>query len=87
MEAIEIKSRTDKKGFIRLDYPLKIKDKNVRILILVEDEIDQQDEETEWLKAVSNNPAFHFLQEPEENIYGLNDGNPIHLQHKSRISK
>jgi len=30
-----------------------------------------------WMKAVTSNPAFDFLNEPTENIYSLTDGEPF----------
>ena len=30
-----------------------------------------------WLQANATNPAFDFLNEPEENVYTLNDGKPV----------
>lgn len=35
-------------------------------------------EEYEWLKSVVRNPAFGFLNAPEEDIYTLADGEPFH---------
>jgi hypothetical protein len=34
-------------------------------------------DEVEWLKAASQNPAFNFLNDPEEAIYSLADGEPF----------
>ncbi len=33
--------------------------------------------EMEWLQAAAVNPAFDFLNEPEEDIYTLADGRPF----------
>jgi hypothetical protein len=38
-----------------------------------EDELNEKN----WLDAVSHNPSFAFLQDPEEDIYTLNDGQPV----------
>jgi hypothetical protein len=35
-------------------------------------------DEYEWLKAAARNPAFDFLNDPEEDIYTLADGKPFH---------
>lgn len=47
-----------------------------------EDNLDWQDTEEiddqEWLHAVANNPAFDFLNDPEEDIYTITDGKPFH---------
>ncbi|MDO8726521.1 MAG: hypothetical protein Q7J35_10680 [Candidatus Methanoperedens sp.] len=34
-------------------------------------------DEKEWLDAVTSNPAFDFLKEPEEDIYTSEDGRPF----------
>ncbi|AFL85592.1 hypothetical protein Belba_3075 [Belliella baltica DSM 15883] len=74
MKAIEIKSKTNKKGHLKLDLGLKEADKNVKVLILMEEELN---DENDWLKVVSNNPAFDFLKEEEEDIYSIEDGNEL----------
>lgn len=35
------------------------------------------DEETLWLKSISNNPAFDFLKDNDEDIYTIHDGEAI----------
>ena len=77
MKAIEIKTRTDNTGSLKLDILLKKKNKQVKILILFKEEDEILDDENLWLYANSNNPSFDFLNEPEEDIYSLNDGEPI----------
>jgi Trm5-related predicted tRNA methylase len=74
MKAIEINSKTNKKGHLKLDLDLKEADKNVKVLILLEEEIN---DENEWLKIISNNPGFDFLKDEEEDIYSLKDGKAI----------
>ena len=32
--------------------------------------------EQEWLEAATSNPVFAFLDEPEEDVYGPEDGEP-----------
>jgi hypothetical protein len=46
-------------------------------LILLEDDPDEKEEEMLWLKSVSKNPAFDFLNEPAQDIYSLSDGEPL----------
>ena len=41
------------------------------------DPVAVADEERLWLTSVSRNPAFAFLSEPEEDIYGPHDGTPL----------
>ncbi|MFA5045433.1 MAG: hypothetical protein WC542_05860 [Paludibacter sp.] len=77
MKAIEINTKTDKNGHLKLNYALNKKNRNVRVLILVDENNDEIDEEKKWLDAVSSNPAFNFLNEPSENVYSLSDGEPL----------
>jgi hypothetical protein len=77
MRAIEINARIDNKGFIQLEHPLGIKEKKVKLIILMEE--DSPENENSWLKAISSNPAFSFLNEPDENIYTANDGKDIEV--------
>lgn len=74
MKAIEIKSKTNSKGHLKLDLDLKEAGKNVKILILMEEDLN---EEMEWLKMISGDPAFDFLKDTEEDIYSLYDGKAI----------
>jgi hypothetical protein len=77
MKAIEINARTDKFGNLRLDYPLNKKDSVVRVIILLDDKSEELEEENRWLYSFQNNPAFDFLNDPEEDIYSQTDGEPI----------
>lgn len=77
MKAIEINSRTDKSGYLKLDYKLDKSERNVRILILFDEDITEQDEEKLWMSSISKNPAFDFLSEEIEDIYSVNDGEPL----------
>ena len=76
MKAIEIKSKTDKNGYLKLAYNLDLANSNVRILILLDEDSDQDDEQL-WLDSISNNDAFDFLNDPDEDIYSPNDGTPL----------
>ncbi len=74
MRAIEINTMTDSLGHLKLDYPIHKIEKKVRVIILVDETTDYNDDETQWLNGISSNPAFDFLNEPSENIYTLKDG-------------
>jgi len=74
MRAIEINAKTDIHGHLKLNYPLDIKDQNVRIIILMDESSEVDDEENLWQNAVSSNPAFDSFNDPEENIYSNMDG-------------
>ena len=76
MKAIEIESKTDSKGFLRMNYSLEHKDKTVKVIIMYEENSDE-DDEAEWLKSVSKNPAFDFLKDEAENIYTIENGEPV----------
>ena len=77
MKAIEINSKTDKLGYLKLDYKLDKSESNVRILILFDEEKTEQDEEKLWMSSISKNPAFDFLNEEIEDIYSVHDGEPL----------
>ena len=75
MRAIETTGILTTQGQIQLDHPLpQDKPSRVRVILLLSD--DDLDEQT-WLSAVSSNPSFAFLNDPEEDIYTLEDGYPI----------
>jgi hypothetical protein len=76
MKAIETTGKVDKAGVLHLDAPLALKDQTVKVIVLIPDEADT--EEREWLRAVSSNPTFDFLQDEKEDIYFPNDGKPFH---------
>ena len=77
MRAIEINYKTDKNGHLKIDYQLNKSNSNVRVLILVEDNSDL-DEEKLWMDSISKNPAFEFLNDKSEDIYSLKDGEPFY---------
>ncbi len=53
-----------------------IKPSRVRVMIFPAED-DVLFDETEWLRAASQNPAFDFLKAKEEDIYSLTDGKPF----------
>ena len=61
MKAIERNIVTDKKGYVKLNIPLQLKEKPVKVIILVEENDDE--EEKLWMQANSSNPAFDFLKD------------------------
>ena len=76
MQAIETTGKIDSQGQIRLDRPLTAAvEQRVRVIVLLAetDDIDER----EWREAAANNPSFAFLQDVEEDIYTLNDGQPV----------
>ncbi|MBC6401678.1 MAG: hypothetical protein GDA51_06305 [Ekhidna sp.] len=76
MKTIEIHSRTDQKGYLKIKQKLGVSEKNVRVCIFFDEE-ETDNEDSLYLKSISNNPAFDFLNDPAEDIYSLTDGTPI----------
>jgi hypothetical protein len=77
MKAIEINSKTDKTGHLKIDYKLDKSESNVRILILLDEDSSEQEEEMLWMNSISKNSAFDFLNDSDEDIYSLKDGEPF----------
>ena len=77
MKAIEINTKTDQFGHLKIDYQLDKSESKVRVLILVEDDSTEVEEEKLWMYSLSKNPSFDFLSEPEEDIYSPKDGEPF----------
>jgi hypothetical protein len=77
MKAIEINAKTDKHGNLKIDYFLNKKDTDVRVIILLDDDYSSPDDEKQWLKSISKNPAFDFLNDPGEDIYSIKNGEPF----------
>ena len=78
-KALEVTGTIDEESRLHLDEPLPIAGPSrVRVIIVFPEETDI--DETEWLRAATMNPAFDFLQEPEEDLYTLDDGKPFHDQ-------
>lgn len=64
-------------GQLKVEYNINQPKKNVRVLILVDDEYPNLESDDVWLSGVANSPAFSFLNEPVEDVYSLNDGERI----------
>jgi len=77
MQAIELKTKTDKNGHLNLTCDLNKREINVRVIILVDEKNEGEDEEKLWMDSIASNPAFEFLNEPGENIYSITDGEPF----------
>jgi hypothetical protein len=69
MKAIETTGKIDKEGILHLDTPPELKERIVKVIVLIPEEVEI--EEQEWLKAISHNSAFDFLHDEKENIYSL----------------
>ena len=77
MIAIEINSKTDKAGHLKINYKLNRTDSKVRVLILLDDDSSEIDEVAIWMNSISKNPAFDFLKDSLEDVYSLKDGEPF----------
>ncbi len=66
MTAIETTGNVAAQHQLRLDEPLPIGPGPVRVIVLVP-EIDEIDENA-WAKAAATSPAFDFLKEAAEDI-------------------
>lgn len=74
--AIETTGTVEEGRRITLDRPLpEIGHGRVRIIVLLDEEVDVDDDE--WLRAASANPAYAFLAD-EPDLYTLADGKPFH---------
>jgi hypothetical protein len=79
MRAIETTGILTTQGQIQLDCPLpQGKPSRVKVILLIAE--DEELSEQTWLSAVSNNPSFAFLNDPEEDIYTLEDGHPVNYE-------
>jgi hypothetical protein len=80
MTAIEMTGTVDENHQLQLDGLLPFAGpKRVRVIVLSPlTEIAEDWDEKEWLKSSFNNPAFQYLQDPEEDIYTISDGKPFY---------
>ena len=77
LTAIELTGTVNERHELQLDDILPIEGpKRVRVIVLYSpvDELD----EGERLRAAALSPAFDLLRDPEEDIYTLADGKPVH---------
>ena len=77
LTAIEATGTVDEHRQLQLDSLLPIPGP-MRVRVLVLYPLTDEWDEMEWLRAAARNPAFDFLNDPEEDIYSLTDGMPFH---------
>jgi hypothetical protein len=77
MTAIEVTGTIDEHRQLQLDSLLPISGP-MRVRVIVLYPLGEEWDETEWLQAAARNPAFDFLNDPEEDIYSLADGQPFY---------
>ena len=81
--AIETTGVVDEAGRLHLDEPLDgAASRAVRVLVLF-DVDDEEMGEQAWLRAAGRNPAFEFLNDPEEDLYTAEDGAPLKEESES----
>ena len=77
LSAIELTGVVDKNHQLKLDADLPITGpKRVRVIVLYS--LDDEWDETEWLRSAARSPAFLYLKEETEDIYSQTDGRPFH---------
>lgn len=76
MTAIEMTGSIDEHHQLQLDRPLPLSGP-LRVKVIVLYPLDDEWDEREWLQAAARNPAFDFLNDPEEDIYSVTDGEPF----------
>ena len=73
MEAIEKFVHFDEDGNIILKLGKKFSKKEAKVVVLIKDE---EITEKEWLKLAINSKSYDFLNDPSEDIYTMEDGEP-----------
>ena len=79
MKAIEMTGTIDEHNQLRLDGELPVSGP-ARVKVIVLYPLQDDWDESEWLRAAARNPAFEFLKEAQEDIYSVRDGNPFNDQ-------
>ncbi len=74
MIAFEKTVTVDEEGLLVVQTGSQLQNKKVRVLILVEDDLDS---DNTWLRSISGNEVFDFLKDEFEDIYTIEDGKPI----------
>jgi len=75
MPAFEALGEIDKDGRIKLETPIGVEGQKVKVIILIPD--NEEISDAEWLKVINQSDSFDFLNDPEEDIYSLEDGKPV----------
>jgi hypothetical protein len=73
MEAFEKIVQFDEDGNITLKLGKDFSKKEAKVVVLVKDE---EISEKEWLKLAVNSNIYDFLNDPSEDIYTMEDGQP-----------
>jgi len=74
--AVELAGSVDEDRQLHLEEPLPpVGPGPVRVIILFPEDVDVP--ETDWVTFLAANPAFEFLKDEAEDIYGPDDGRPF----------
>ena len=79
MKAIEMTGTIDEHNQLRLDGELPVSGP-ARVKVIVLYPLQDDWDESEWLRAAVRNPTFEFLKEAQEDIYSVGDGKPFNDQ-------
>ena len=75
---IETGATVDERGHLELDEPMAPGGpRRVRVIVLLPDDDMADISEREWLATAARNPAFDFLNDPQEDVYSASDGRPF----------
>lgn len=78
LTAIETTGTVDAEHRLSLDTELALPGPmRVRVIVLYPLPEDERFDEDDWLRAAARNPAFQSLADPAEDVYSLEDGEPI----------
>jgi hypothetical protein len=76
LSTIELNGTIMPNNCIKIDEPLSLEvSKRVCVVLFYSNEDEMT--ESEWLQAASKNSAFDFLKDADEDIYTLEDGEPL----------
>jgi hypothetical protein len=74
--AVELAGSVDEDRQLHPEEPLPpVGPGPVRVIILFPEDVDVP--ETDWVTFLAANPAFEFLKDEAEDIYGPDDGRPF----------
>ena len=76
MKAIEVTGSVNEEGYVAFDQPIaNAKPLRFRGILLLPDSIDSQHQE--WSPSAISASVRDWLNDPEEDLYTLEDGEPI----------
>jgi hypothetical protein len=77
LSVTEVRGRIDANGRLSVDESFPVQGPvPVRVWVMREMGDEELDEKL-WMAALASNPAFADLNDPAEDIYTLNDGQPF----------